>query len=790
MSNDYNPHKIQQTTEKKLAEKPPLKQDKKKYILSMFPYPSGQFHMGHARSYTITDCLNKYYESKGYDVFSPMGWDAFGLPAENAAIKHNKHPRDWTLNNIEEMRKPFNMLGLHFNWNHELKTCDPEYYHWQQWLFIQMYNRGLAYRKQSAVNWDPVDQTVLANEQVIDGRGWRSGALVERKEINQWFLKITDYADDLLDGCEHLTKWPEQVVLMQKNWIGKSFGVEITFEITDTGESCTVYTTRADTLLGAQALVLAPTHPLCQRAAEHDDSLASKLAELSKSGVSEAEIEAMEKLGTPIGLKAKCPYSNRIIPVYAGNYVLMDYGHGAVILVPAHCDRDHAFAKRYNIDVKSVIDSGTENDYEQQAMTEMGTLINSGDLNGLTSKEAISHIAKTLKKADKGSMKNQYRLRDWGVSRQRYWGCPIPIIYCEDCGIVPEAESNLPVKLPTNVAFSDSSKMLANQNDFINTTCPACQKPAKRETDTFDTFFDSSWYYARFLSPDYSDAIIDPSKKSVLPVDIYIGGIEHAILHLLYARFISRFMHDLGITDNQEPFSELLTQGMVLKDGTKMSKSKGNLVTPAEIHEKYGADAVRLYILFVAPPAQSLEWSDSGIEGMHRFLKKVYNYFSNLQAPSDTETPATWAEAQTILSKIDHDFEKRQLNTTVSGCMKLFNMITSEAQRNQTVVMLEKIFLKVLFPLAPHTSSYFWVYDDPINSWPEVDHQAASLCATTIVIQVNGKRRGEVIIEGERSKEDILNIAQADPMINKHLLDKEIRKVIYIPNKILNIVVG
>ncbi|MCP8352567.1 leucine--tRNA ligase [Candidatus Synchoanobacter obligatus] len=792
MSNDYNPHNIQNQTAAQLFAKPKLNVANKKYILAMFPYPSGQFHMGHARCYTLADTMSKYYRTRGFNVFSPMGWDAFGLPAENAAIKHNKHPKDWTDGNIKQMREQFDMLGLHFDWDHELKTCDPEYYRWQQWLFIKLYEKGLAYRKNATVNWDPVDQTVLANEQVIDGKGWRSGAPVERKEINQWFLKITNYADALLDECEHLTHWPEQVVTMQKNWIGKSKGVDITFSIIGLDATCQVYTTRADTLLGAQALVLAPTHPICEAVSKTNPKIAQALTQLSQSGVSEAEIEAGEKLGVAIGLTALCPISKREIPVYAGNYVLMDYGHGAVIMVPAHCDRDYAFAKRYQIPVIPVVDNGKEHDYSQSAMTETGTLINSAQLTGLSSQEAIEEIAKTLAASQQGQAKDQYRLRDWGISRQRYWGCPIPIIYCDNCGIVPESEANLPVTLPTNITFSDSSKMLANNPDFVNTSCPKCHQPAKRETDTFDTFFDSSWYYARFLSPKESNDLIAPSVTDGLPVDLYIGGIEHAILHLLYARFIHHFMHDIGITPAKEPFKELLTQGMVLKDGSKMSKSKGNLVTPSELHKTYGADALRLFILFAAPPSQSLEWCHSGIEGMHRFLKKVSLYFSNKQPVSEGVTPKLWSDAQTILSKIEHDYEKRQLNTTVAGCMKLFNIIQQSPVRNTTIQKIEEIFFIALFPLAPHTSSFYWDGEKPLSetAWPKIDQEALQQQTRPIVVQVNGKRRGELNLNKECSESDIIHLAQETLSIQKHLEGKSIKRVIHIPGKLINIVVS
>lgn len=789
MNPEYNPHTIQKNTTDFLSKTKSFSLEKKKYILAMFPYPSGQFHMGHARCYTLTDVLSKYYQSKGYQVFSPMGWDAFGLPAENAAIKHQKHPKDWTDGNIEQMREQFNMMGLHFNWDHELKTCDPEYYQWQQWLFLKLYEKGLAYRKKATVNWDPVDQTVLANEQVIDGKGWRSGALVERREINQWFLKITDYADDLLKGCDTLDKWPEQVLTMQRNWIGYSEGIDIDFQVKGLDAVCKVYTTRGDTLLGAEALVLAPNHPICQLAVGQHPELKPELEILSQSGVSEADISTTEKKGVPLGLEAICPISGRSIPLYAGNYVLMDYGHGAVIMVPAHCDRDYEFAKQYALPISPVIDNGKEHDYSCSAMTDKGSLINSHAFNGLSSDQAIEKIITLLNDKKMGGRKKQYRLRDWGLSRQRYWGCPIPMVYCSSCGIVPEKEENLPITLPTDIAFDQSSKMLQDA-DFINTQCPKCQQAAVRETDTFDTFFDSSWYYIRFLSPRSTTQLIDPSLINGLPVDIYIGGIEHAILHLLYARFINHFMSTIGLTASKEPFEELLTQGMVLKDGTKMSKSKGNLVTPSELFETYGSDALRLFILFAAPPTQSLEWSDSGLEGMHRFLKKIYSYFITRSAHQAGKDATLWAEAQLILSKINHDYQKRQLNTVVAGSMKLFNLIQGQ-ERNETVVELEKIFLVTLFPLAPHLATYLWKEDISIMEapWPAVDTEAIQMLTLHITIQINGKKRGDMMVTPNLSKEQILIEAKSQEKIKPYLVGKAISREIYVPKKLVNIVV-
>lgn len=792
---EYNPHNIQESVADQLKQHARLSsatQKNKKYVLAMFPYPSGDLHVGHARCYAIANVIAMYEKMQGYNVFHPMGWDAFGLPAENAAIKHNKHPKDWTKSNIKQMRSQFDMMGFYFNWEHELQTCDSEYYHWQQWLFIQMYKKGIAYRKKATVNWDPVDQTVLANEQVIDGRGWRSGALVERKEIYQWFLKITQYSDRLLEGVESLNEWPERVRSMQKNWIGKSTGVNIQFKVKNRSDIITVYSTRADTLMGTEALVLAPTHPLCAEAGKQNPSLQEKLTELSTSCVSEADIETNEKLGTPIGLEAICPLSKRNIPIWAGNYVLMDYGHGAVIMVPAHCSRDHEFAKRYNLNVAPVIHCGSDHDYETGAMTQKGTLINSAHLNGLTSDEAITQIAKELESKSSGTAETQYRLRDWGLSRQRYWGCPIPMIYCKKCGTLPEKDENLPVKLPTDIDFKPGENILEQCDEYINTTCPQCGGPAKRETDTFDTFFDSSWYYARFLSNKHPGSLLEKDKKAHLPVDIYIGGIEHAILHLLYARFVNMFMADIGVVDNQEPFKELLTQGMVLKDGMKMSKSKGNLVKPSELHEKYGADALRLFVLFAAPPSQAMEWSDSGLEGMHRFLKKVVKYFEETNEIIEGPTTTAWGETQVILKQIQNDFEKRHLNTTVAGSMKIFNLLASEKSRTAVVAKIEDIFLITLFPIAPHTSEYCWKMKHNTSileqSWPTVDQESLEAQKKTIAIQVNGKLRQKIDVSPNATKEEVLNIAKDLPQVQKYL-ESDIKRVIFVPGRLLNIVV-
>jgi leucyl-tRNA synthetase len=784
----YDPHHIQSITQSRLQNNTDPGNKNQQYILPMFPYPSGQFHMGHARNYTLACTLNQYYHLNGHSTFMPMGWDAFGLPAENAAIKHNKHPKEWTNQNIKQMREEFDRLGLYYNWNYDMRTCEPEYYRWQQWLFIQMYKHDLAYQKNATVNWDPVDQTVLANEQVINGKGWRSGATVERKEIKQWFIKTTAYANDLLSGISTLDKWPSQVKQMQENWIGKSQGLDITFQVEGTDTSVQVFTTRGDTLFGASAILVAPTHPIAKQAA-NDASIAKQLKPLMTTGVSEAEIEKQEKIGVALNQFAICPISNRKLPIWAANYVLMDYGHGAIMLVPAHCERDHQFATKYNLKIPAVIQA--EHDYAKTAYLTKGTLINSGVYDGMSSDEAIIKISHDLQAKNAGKLKEEFRLRDWGVSRQRYWGCPIPMIHCSDCGIVPEKEENLPIKLPTDITFESGTNILKSLPEFLNTTCPKCNKSATRETDTFDTFLDSSWYYARFLSQGDTHHLLDPKLKSSLPVDIYIGGIEHAILHLLYARFINMFLHKIGLSDTKEPFKEMITQGMVLKDGAKMSKSKGNIVTPSDLHATYGADAIRLFILFAAPPTQSLEWSDAGIEGMHRFLKKVHHYFTNQAKPLQTERPEDWLESQKILKQITTDYEKRQLNTTVAGAMKLFNILTNSKDRTLTHEKIEKIFLTVMKPIAPHIALYCSdAIGFEINHWPSIDQETIDHAQIEISIQVNGKMRGKVKVGAQDSEDQVLKAAQSNPIVLKHLDHKQIRKVIFVPGRLLNIVVS
>ena len=630
MDEHYNPQTLEKAAQEQwLANSSfAVKQDdarEKFYCLAMFPYPSGQLHMGHVRNYTIADVIARYQRMQGKNVLQPMGWDAFGLPAENAAIKNNVPPAQWTAQNIDYMRRQLQRLGFAYDWDRELATCDPDYYRWEQWFFTRLFEKGLVYKKMATVNWDPVDQTVLANEQVIDGRGWRSGALVERREIPQWFIKITDYADQLLDDLDQLDQWPEQVLTMQRNWIGRSEGVDLDFTLTD-GTPLSVYTTRPDTLMGVTYLAIALQHPMARTAAKGNPELAAFIESQSNIKVAEADMATMEKVGMATGLKATHPLTGEELPIWAANFVLMTYGSGAVMSVPGHDQRDWEFATRYGLPITQVVAPTHDQtcDLSVAAFTEKGVLINSGELDGLDFQQAFSTIADRLQAEGKGKRSVNFRLRDWGVSRQRYWGAPIPIINCDSCGAVAVPAEDLPVVLPTDIKFVGEGSPLKQMPEFYETRCPSCGKDATRETDTFDTFMESSWYYARYACANNDQTMLDAEANYWAPVDQYVGGIEHAILHLLYSRFFHKLMRDEGLVSTDEPFIRLLTQGMVLKDGVKMSKSKGNTVDPQSLIDRYGADTVRLFSMFAAPPEQSLEWSDSGVEGANRFLKRLW----------------------------------------------------------------------------------------------------------------------------------------------------------------------
>jgi len=782
----------------------------KYYCLSMFPYPSGKLHMGHVRNYTIGDVISRYQRMLGKNVLQPMGWDAFGLPAENAAMQHGVHPADWTYSNIDYMRDQLKRLGFGYDWNRELATCDPSYYKWEQWFFLKLLEKGLVYKKTAPVNWCPHDMTVLANEQVIDGCCWRCDTQVERKEIAQWFLKITAYADELLASLETLDGWPEQVKTMQANWIGRSEGVEMDFPVPEADQPLSIYTTRPDTLMGVTYLAVAAEHPLALKAAETNAEISAFIDDCKMMETSEAAMETMEKRGIDSGIKALHPITGEQVPVWIANFVLMGYGTGAVMSVPAHDQRDFEFAQKYGIAIKQVIfakDGG--DDCSEQAYTVKGVLKNSGVFDGLTSEQAFAAISEALEKDGKGQRKTNFRLRDWGVSRQRYWGAPIPVIYCDDCGTVPVPEKDLPVELPRDVVLDGSQSPLVAHPTFSHTTCPTCGKAARRETDTFDTFMESSWYFARFAGSN-PDKMIDESAKYWLPVDHYIGGIEHAILHLLYARFYTKLLRDEGLLVCDEPFKKLLTQGMVLKDGSKMSKSKGNTVDPQGLIDQYGADTVRLFIMFAAPPEQSLEWSDSGVEGAFRFLKRLWKQaYQHCEAGGSTaplDKQALTEEQQGVrrqlhlaIQKVTDDFGRRYtFNTVIAANMELINTLSKfdddsdngKAVRHEA---LEAIVL-MLSPIVPHICHQLWLdlgHQEAVvsASWPEVDTTALEQDTLELVLQVNGKLRSKMKVSVNASKDEIEAMALSDDHIKRFIEDQPVKKVIVVPKKLVNIVV-
>lgn len=787
------------------------------YCLAMFPYPSGSLHMGHVRNYTLSDVVARYQRALGKNVLHPIGWDAFGLPAENAAIKNGSAPAAWTEQNIAAMRDQLLRLGNAYDWRREITTCDPNYYRWEQWFFIKLFERGLAYKKNAVVNWDPVDQTVLANEQVIDGRGWRSGALVERKEISQWFIKITAYAEELLQGLDELEDWPHQVKQMQRNWIGKSTGCDICFKVENFPKPLKIYTTRPDTLMGATYLAVAPDHPLAKQAAEEDSNVAEFIKSCITVRMVEAEIATMEKAGVATKFSAIHPITHQKIPVWVANFVLMQYGSGAVMSVPAHDQRDWEFAKKYSLPIKQVIKPiNNSHDFEKCAYTADGVLINSDNFNNLPSETAKTKISEYLQENNLGQPKINYRLRDWGVSRQRYWGAPIPMITCEDCGIVPVPEDQLPVVLPENVDLTKGGSPLQACHEFVHTTCPRCNKDAIRETDTFDTFVESSWYYARFACKGQENAMLDDRAKYWTPVDQYIGGIEHAVMHLLYARFFHKLMRDEGLLNSDEPFKSLISQGMVLKDGTKMSKSVGNIVDPNTLIDKYGADTARLFILFAAPPEQSLEWSDAGVEGSYRFLNRLWNFAEQHKEViieindtlMDASVSIDWQNCDAnlkktrhnvhqILLQISNDYNRHQFNTVVSGCMKLFNEISNYKINNED----DKYFmhssisflLRCLAPITPHICHVLWInlgfskaiIDAP---WPKVDKIALKTEEVNFVLQINGKLKAEFTCAANLTNDEI--IIQAKEHAADFIKDKEVIKSIIVAHRnLINLVV-
>ncbi|MCR9106309.1 MAG: leucine--tRNA ligase [Gammaproteobacteria bacterium] len=786
------------------------------YCLAMFPYPSGKLHMGHVRNYTIADVIARYQRMQGKNVLQPMGWDAFGLPAENAAIANNVAPAKWTAQNIDYMREQLRQLGFAYDWSRELATCDPDYYRWEQWFFTKLFDKGLAYKKKAEVNWCETDQTVLANEQVVDGCCWRCDNPVERREIDQWFFKITDYADQLLADLDTLDQWPEQVRTMQRNWIGRSEGVELTFDLS--GQPLQVYTTRPDTLMGATYLAVAPQHPVAQQAAAGNAALAAFIDEMSHIEVAEAAMATMEKQGMDTGLSATHPLTGESIPVWVANFVLMSYGSGAVMSVPAHDERDFEFAQKYGLPIVQVIDKRSSDASASCAYdasnwqdwyadkTDVVT-INSGQFDGLDFQAAFDAIADALTDSGKGQRAVNYRLRDWGVSRQRYWGAPIPIINCDGCGAVPVPAADLPVVLPTDVAFDGVSSPIKHMPEFYETQCPKCGAAATRETDTFDTFMESSWYYARYACANNSNAMLDAEANYWAPVDQYVGGIEHAILHLLYSRFYHKLLRDEGLVDSDEPFIRLLTQGMVLKDGAKMSKSKGNTVDPQSLIDRYGADTVRLFSMFAAPPEQSLEWSDSGVEGANRFLKRLWKLAHahvaagpapalDSSALNDVQKSARRKTHETI-AKVDDDYGRRQtFNTAIAAVMELCNELGKLDDSDQSRAVIDEALRAVVLmlnPVVPHISHALWPLvggsGDILDArWPGVDASALTRDSIDMVVQVNGKVRAKMSVAADAANTELESMALEQDNVQRFLEGVTIRKVIVVPGKLVNIV--
>jgi len=789
----------------------------KYYVLSMFPYPSGKLHMGHVRNYAITDVIARYKKMQGYNVLHPMGWDSFGLPAENAAIQNGVPPKGWTFDNIANMQKELKSLGLMYDWNREIYTCREDYYKWTQWLFLYLYKQGLAYKKEAPVNWDPVDQTVLANEQVIDGKSWRSGALVEKRNMSQWFFKITEYADDLLDGIANLDGWPDRVKSMQANWIDRSIGANITFKIKGYDEDFTVFTTRPDTIYGATFCTLAPEHPLLARIVTPEQRDAVDAYKASVKNMSDIERCSLtrEKTGVFTGAYAVNPYTQAEIPIWASDYVLMEYGTGAVMAVPAHDERDFAFAGKFGLDVAEVVrpkNKGNEPYTLEEAYTDEGVLINSEEFDGLANVDAKEAIVEKGVQEGYASKKVHYRLRDWLVSRQRYWGSPIPMIHCDDCGVVPVPESDLPVVLPEDVAFSGAGGSPLSKHDaWLNVPCPSCGKAAKRETDTMDTFVCSSWYYLRYVDPHNDKAIFDADLVNQwLPVDQYVGGVEHAILHLLYSRFFTKALHRGGLIDFDEPFKNLLTQGMVLKDGSKMSKSKGNIVSPVEIIQEYGADAARFFILSDSPPAADFDWKDSAVEGCYKFLRRVWQSIVthkdaidfSLEVPAyaslEGDTRHLYQESNKAIAGVTQDLDEGfQFNTIMAKLRAFANVFakyTPTSPKDAVFSHAVASFLKLSAPITPHFSEELWqklggTGSVHLQSWSMVDSDALVADEVTVVFQVNGKLRDKVSVPFDTEKDTIEALAKASPSVQKFLDGMSIVKVIVVPNKLVNIVV-
>ena len=858
MQPQYQPAEIEQHIQKEWADQKSFRaidvSDKPKYYcLSMFPYPSGNLHMGHVRNYTIGDVLSRYHRMRGFNVLQPMGWDAFGLPAENAAMANNVPPAKWTYDNIAYMKKQLKSLGFAIDWERELATCTPQYYRWNQWLFLRMLEQGIAYKKTGTVNWDPVDQTVLANEQVIDGRGWRTGALVEKREIPMYYLAITKYSEELLSSLDLLPGWPERVKTMQANWIGKSFGVRLAFacELNGKPDKLWVFTTRADTIMGVTFCAVAAEHPLAAEAARRDPKLAAFVDECKRGSVMEADLATMEKKGMPTGLFVGHPLTGEQIEVWVGNYVLMSYGEGAVMGVPGHDERDFYFANKYGLPIAQVIDVEGKRyslDAWQPWYADHGVCIQSGKYDGLDFPRSVDAIAADLKTKGLGDKQVTWRLRDWGVSRQRYWGCPIPIVHCPSCGDVPVPQDQLPVMLPEDCVPDGSGNPLNKRADFLNTRCPKCGKPAQRETDTMDTFVDSSWYFLRYACADQDGRMVDERVNYWLPVDQYIGGIEHAILHLLYSRFWTKVMRDFGLVKLDEPFTRLLTQGMVLNeifsrksDGTRvqyfnpadvelefdeqgkrtgatlksdgkpvesggirtMSKSKNNGVDPQALIDQYGADTARFFMMFASPPEDTLAWNDDGVEGAYRFLRRLWKFAHDHHASISGAAPTTGGaqkgarrELHLLLQQANFDYERKQFNTVASAAMKILNLLEDNVAPGQVALLPEgmSILLRLLSPIAPHIAQKLWREfgfgaDILEAAWPAVGEAALVQDEIELVLQVNGKHRGAILVARNADRAGIERLALENPNARKHIAGQAVKKVIVVPGRLVNIVV-
>lgn len=816
----YNPKNIEEKWQKKWDEEAVFAADaesdkEKYYCLEMFPYPSGRIHMGHVRNYSIGDVIARYKKMKGYEVIHPIGWDSLGLPAENAAKKHGVHPEEWTLSNIEAMKIQLKRMGLGYDWDRELATCLPDYYKWNQYIFTRMFEKGLVYKKKSEVNWCPACVTVLANEQVEDGKCWRCEAEVESRDLEQWFLKITEYAEELLESHGELEKWPSKVLTMQKNWIGKSSGASVMFDIEGVDEKLEIFTTRLDTIYGSTFVGLSVKHPFVKKLIEdHPEKAEIQNFIKEVEFESKASREEPEKKGYFTGKYAINPFNGEKIPIWLANFVLIDYGTGAIMSVPGHDERDFEFAGKYDIDIPGVIVKDKDEEHGEtveEVFTEKGYLVNSGEYSGMSSDDAIEKMGAWIKEKGIGELKTMYRLRDWGVSRQRYWGTPIPIVYCDTCGTVPEKDENLPVELPKNINFSyEGGSPLEQSEEFVNTACPLCGKPAKRETDTMDTFFDSSWYFFRYAGLSDKEPFDQKEAAKWMPVDLYIGGIEHAILHLIYSRFFTKVFRDFGWTNISEPFPHLLTQGMVNLGGTKMSKSKGNIVEPDDLIEKYGADTARLFVLFAAPPEKGLEWNDKGVEGANRFLNRIWNLVVKLTeniVDADTNVKIESADAVKVytklnqtIKKVTEDIDKRfHLNTAIAAMMEFYNDFAAVAEKmSETEPGLVKkmlsVLLRLLNPFTPHFCNELWVmigFEGLLENadWPEFDPAFIKDSSVNVMVQINGKIRDKIVVPADESEEVIREAAENSDKVKSHLEGKNIIKVIFVKNKLISFVV-